>query len=168
MLFLGVILLKNKICCFAGHRDVYDTKTIISVLHNEVENLIINENIKEFWVGNYGSFDAIASKCVRTLKTKYKDVKLVLVIPYITKQLNEYKEQHYEKYDEILMEDIPPSTPRQLKIIKCNEYIVNEAEYLICYIRHTWGGAAKTFEYAQKRKIKIININDTLESRSMV
>ncbi len=83
------------------------------------------------------------------------------LFPNITKQLNEYKEQYYEKYDEILIADMPPFTPRQLKIIKCNEYMVKESYYLICYVKHSWGGAAKTLEYAQKRNIHIINMADS-------
>ncbi len=153
--------MKNKVCCFAGHRDVYDAENVLTALKNKIEELITKENVTEFWVGNYGRFDGLAATCVRSLKTKYKGIKLVLVIPYITKQLNEYKEQYYEKYDKILMADIPISTPQQLKIIKCNEYMVSESDYLTCYVKHSWGGAAKTLEYAQKRNIQIINMADS-------
>ena len=157
--------MKNKICCFAGHRDMYDTDKVFSALENKIEHLILNENVNEFWVGNYGSFDAIAAKCVRTLKNRYKDIRLTLVIPYLTKTINDYKKQYYEDYDDILIADIPMSTPAQYKILKCNEYMVKESDYIICYIKHSWGGAAKTLEYAQKHNIKIININDYLKKK---
>jgi hypothetical protein len=37
--------------------------------------------------------------------------------------------------------------------------MVKNSQVLVCYVKHSWGGAAKTLEFAQKRKnIKIINI----------
>lgn len=67
-------------------------------------------------------------------------------------------ESYYDKYDNILVADIPLTTPKRLKIIKANEYMVNNSDFLICYIDHTWGGAFKTFDYARKRKLKIFNV----------
>ncbi len=72
--------MKNKVCCFAGHRDVYNAENVLAELKNKIEELIIKENITEFWVGNYGWFYGLAAMCVRILKTKYKGIKLVLVI----------------------------------------------------------------------------------------
>ena len=155
----------GKICCFAGHSEVYDTKAVSAILKDKIEYLNLNENVKEFWAGNYGQFDMLAAKCVRELKNKYKDIELILVIPYITKEINEYKEQYYAEYDEIIMADIPLSTPNRLKILKCNEYMVRESEYMICYVKYSWGGAAKTLNYAKKMKLNIININDVIKSK---
>lgn len=155
----------GKICCFAGHSEIYDTDAVSAVLKDKIEYLILNENVKEFWAGNYGQFDMLAAKSVRELKNKYKDIKLVLVIPYLTKEINEYKEQYYAKYDEIVMADIPLSSPKNLKIIKCNEYMVRESEFMICYVKYSWGGASKTLNYAKKMKLKIININNVIENK---
>ena len=39
--------------------------------------------------------------------------------------------------------------------------MVNKSDYIICYVEHSWGGAAKTYEYARRQKhIQIINIAD--------
>ena len=82
-----------------------------------------------------------------------------LVIPYLTSEINEYKELYYKDYDNILVADIPEKTPKKLQIIKGNQYMVKNSQVLVCYVKHSWGGAAKTLEFAQKRKnIKIINI----------
>lgn len=114
----------NKICCFAGHRDIYDSDDIYSKLITEIEKLITQHNVTEFWVGNYGRFDSLAARAVMELKSKYPHIQLSLVIPYITEKINEYKEQYYKMYDNIIMANIPEGTPIRLRIIKCNEYII--------------------------------------------
>ena len=93
------------------------------------------------------------------IKEKYADIQLNLVIPYLTSDINEYKELYYEKYDHILMADLPERTPKKFQILKCNEYMVNNSDFIICYVQYSWGGASKTLEYAQKKKhIKIFNL----------
>ena len=149
----------RAICCFAGHSELYNTGEIYEHLLSVIENLITTENISEFWVGNYGSFDKLSAKAVRELKVKYPDIQLNLVIPYLTTEINEYKELYYKDYDNILVADIPEKTPKKAQIIKGNQYMVKNSQVLVCYVKHSWGGAAETHEFAQKRNdIKIINI----------
>ena len=69
--------------------------------------LIIEENVSEFWVGNYGNFDGLSAKAVRYLKEKHPDIQINLVSPYLTSDIYEYKELYYKKYDHILMADLP-------------------------------------------------------------
>lgn len=149
-----------NICCFAGHSEIYGERDIISEnLYKIAKNLIINKNVSEFWTGNYGAFDGISAHVVRELKKEFPDIQINLVIPYLTKDINEYKEQYYKNYDNIIMAEIPEKTPNSCQILKCNQYMVNCSKFLICYVKHSWGGAAKTLEFAQKQKhIKIYNL----------
>ena len=39
-----------------------------------------------------------------------------------------------------------------------NRYMVDNSSYAICFVTHSWGGAAKTYERAKKKKLKIINL----------
>ena len=44
-------------------------------------------------------------------------------------------------------------------IKKANQYMVDNSQCMICYVRHSWGGAAKTLEYAKRKKdIEIFNV----------
>lgn len=54
------------------------------------------------------------------------------------------------------MADMPPNTPPRLKILKTNHYMVDNSDYLICFVNTTWGGAAQTLEYAKTRTIEIM------------
>ncbi len=147
----------TKRCCFAGHREIDDYEKVYAKVKNALEKLIKEESVTEFWVGNYGSFDYLCHEAVNELKEKY-EISLCLVIPYLTEEIAENKEEYYKNYDCILMADMPLKTPRKLGILKCNEYMVKMSDFLIAYVMYDWGGAAKTLEYAKRKNIKIFNI----------
>lgn len=144
----------NKICCFAGHRDISDIEKVYIDLKDLIEKLIIEKKVLEFWVGNYGTFDLLSARAVSELKIKYPDIQLNLVIPYITNLVKSRKDE----FDSIIMADIKEKTPKNLKILKCNEYMVNKSDFLICYIQYTYGGSYKTLMYAEKKKLCIYNL----------
>ena len=149
----------KKICFFAGHSKLFDKEQIYQKLLSAIENLIVSESVAEFWVGNYGDFDRLCAGAVRKLKEKYPGICLNLIIPYLTKEINEYKEKYYSDFDCILMADIPLNTPKKFQISKCNEYAVNTADFLVCFVDRCFGGAAKTLEYAKnKHGITILNL----------
>ena len=149
----------KKICCFAGHSKLYDMEEVYNKCLPLLDELVVKENIEEFWVGNYGDFDKLASKMVGDLKEKHPTICLSLVLPYITTEVNEHKNVYYEKFDNIIIADIPRKTPRNIQIIKCNQYMIQNSVYFLCYISHSWGGAFKTLEYAKKQKnIQIVNL----------
>lgn len=142
----------HKRCCFAGHSKLYHMDGIYAHLLQLVEKLIVEEGVSEFWVGNYGNFDRLSAKAVRALKEKYPNIQLNLVIPYVTSGINEDKDFYRKNYDYILMADIPEKTPKRFQILKCNEYMVDSSDFLICYVEYSWGGAAKTVAYARRKK----------------
>ena len=144
-------------CCFCGHGDIHDIN-LNAKIKNIVEYLINNYNIKEFWVGNYGKFDIATSFAIKDLQKKYTDISLNLVVPYLKNDLNSNKSLYSEKYNEILVADIPQNIPKKFHIIKTNEYMINNSDILVCYIERNWGGAIRTYRYAKRKGIKIYNI----------
>lgn len=130
----GSVLMKN-ICCFAGHSKLSYGDDVKNQVFNKCYELIIDFCVNEFWVGNYGSFDRLAANVVRRLKR-----------------------QHYKYYDNIIMAQIPDGTPKRYQILKCNQYMVDKSKYLIAFVNSSFGGAAKTMEYAKrKRNIEVFN-----------
>lgn len=146
-----------KRCCFAGHSELYDS-TVSQRVYEIIRSLVVEQGVNDFLVGNYGAFDSCAASAVRSLKKEYPQITLSLVIPYLTKEINDYREDYYKNFDSIVVADIPEGTPRNLKIIKANEYMVNSSEFIVCYVNHGWGGAAKTMGYAKRKNLKIFNL----------
>lgn len=141
----------KKICCFAGHGNLNYKDELKNLIYNKCIELITVNYVREFWVGNYGNFDTMAANIVRELKHEYPEIELNLIIPYLTAEINNYKE-----YDNIIMVDIPLNTPKRYWILKSNQYMINQSNYLVAYVNYSFGGAVKTLEYAKRRKHIVI------------
>lgn len=143
-------------CCFSGHSKIYNNN-LIDTIKLQAELLIAN-GITEFWVSNYGDFDKLSAIAIKQLKNIYPYVKLLLVIPYVTKEIDLFKNEYYKTYDEILIAEIPYNTPYKCKIIKSNQFMVDNCDFMICYIKNHFGGAYQTYNYALKHHKIIKNL----------
>lgn len=76
----------SKICCAFGHRKLYCNYD--SELYAIIEKLITEYEVKIFYTGGMGETDEKFSSIVRSLKRKYTNIKLLLVIPYFSNALN--------------------------------------------------------------------------------
>ena len=56
--------------------------------------------------------------------------------------------------------------PRRLAIPRLNRLMVEDADYAIAYVLHSWGGAATTLRYAEVRQrkglMRIENLAETI------
>ena len=115
---------------------------------NNVCIQLIDDGASEFFLGGYGAFDRLCADVLRGLKGRFRHIRLVLVLPYLDSALSR------EGYDETVY---PPleSVPRRYAILRRNEWMVRRSDVIVAYVLHSWGGAAKTLDYARKKK-KII------------
>lgn len=60
-------------------------------------------------------------------------------------------------YD-LMYPDEVAKAPPQVAILRRNEYIAKNADYIVCYINRKSGGAYKAVEIARKHDKKIINL----------
>lgn len=152
--------MNNKICCFAGHSGIIETENLKLKVYEKCEELITDCGVTIFWVGHYGDFDRLAANCVRELKEKYPNIRLELILPYVTKSISRCKEIFYHNFDCMIMADMNEKIPKRYRIIKCNQYMVNNSSYLIAYVNYSFGGAAMTLEYARKKEITVFNFGN--------
>ncbi|MBE6762566.1 MAG: hypothetical protein E7551_09845 [Ruminococcaceae bacterium] len=149
----------DKKCCFAGHNEIFEID-LQDKLNNILIKLIKEENVKEFYVGNYGEFDKLVYRTLYKIKNnEFNDIIIHITVPYITNELKHKIDRFKIAYKDIIIPEFKESIPMKLKILKTNQYMVDHGDYLVCYVKHSWGGAATTLEYAQKRnKIRILKI----------
>lgn len=154
-----MIKISNKICCFAGHANIPDKEELKIKLKKEIINLIEKENVTTFYSGGKGAFDWLCAHTVDELRADYPFIKSYWILSYMPKEKDEYTERILKIFDDTVYPDIE-NTPQRFAIVKRNEWLVNNSDFLIAYVKHDLGsGAYKTLEYAQKKKhIKSINI----------
>ena len=140
------------IVAFCGHREVAQRDDVRAWLIDCVESLI-HEGATEFYLGGYGAFDNMAASVVSESKTKYPAIRSTLVLPYLD-QLADMRLYDTSMY--------PPleAVPRKYAIAHRNEWMIQSADVVVAYVRYGWGGAAKTLEYARKKKKRIIQYPD--------
>ena len=125
-----------------------------------LKQLLIKEIRKDptckFYLGGYGDFDSLCLWTLRELKAACPDIELLFITPYLD---NNYSKLQLAKYyyDDVIFPPIE-SVPRKFAISKRNEWMVDSANLVIAYVKYSWGGAAKTLEYAKRRKKEIINL----------
>ena len=146
------------IITFCGHSQVIFTSEEKSVLRNILVDEINKNPTCKFYLGGYGDFDSLCLRTLRELKKEFQDIELIFITPYIDKNYSKLEFAKYH-YDDVIF---PPleCVPRKFAILKRNKWMVEEADLVIAYVKYSWGGAAKTLEYAKRKNKTIINLAD--------
>ncbi len=144
------------IITFCGHAEIYEEKSLEDLIYNEIEK-VANGQTVTFYVGLYGDFDWLAKNAALRYKNKYKNSKIVFVTPYIDEKYLQTKSSFIYGYDEILYPDLE-KTPKRFAISKRNIFMADKADFVIAFVRKSWGGAAKMLEYVKNHKKPYVNL----------
>ncbi len=138
-------------CTFFGHRDC--PKEIEEKLYVILTDLIENKGVTEFYVGNQGMFDFFVRKTLFQL-TKLYPIKYYVVLAYIPKV--------GEKYDQFVVDTIYPNdienVPKKFALNFRNRWMIKRSDYVITFVRYSWGGASQFKELAEKKHKTVVNI----------
>lgn len=138
---------------FCGHSQVANATVVASALTKIIDDLIA-AGADEFLLGGYGEFDTMAAVAVHNAKKNYPGIRSTLVIPYIDRD-----------YDPAIYDGslYPPleTVPRRFAISKRNEWMAANSDVVVACIQHSWGGAATTLKYAERKKKRIIVLSCT-------
>ena len=110
----------------------------------------------KFYLGGYGDFDGLCLRTLKDLKADFPKIELIFITPYLDKSYSKLEFAKYH-YDDVIFPPIE-NFPRKFAILKRNEWMVDSADLVIAYVKYSWGVAAKTVEYAKRKKVPIINI----------
>ena len=141
-----------KACCGFGHRVVW--ADIRSSLDDEVGRAIA-EGCHVFYTGAQGDFDRLFTEAVQKVKNKHKDISLICVCPYYTKQIQKNREYYENHFDEVLIPMALDDVHYKVAIPKRNEWMVNHSDLVLGYTVRESSGAYVAIEYA-KRQGKLV------------
>lgn len=138
----------NNACCFFGHKDA--PEYIISEIKSNIETLITECGVTIFYIGNQGNFDSMVVSVLKKMKNKYPQISYYIVLAYLPKENENENDNDNEKHT--LYPYGIESVPKRFCISWRNNWMIENSQYVICYITHITGCAAKFVERARKKK----------------
>lgn len=135
---------------FIGHSECH--KITCQQIKEEIIKLI-NLGVTDFLSGGQGEFDRLCGHCVYELKKEYPYINNHIVIPYLS-----FKVYNTEIFDTIIFPENLEKCYFKAAIDKRNKFMIENSGYAICYVEHSWGGAAKTYQQAIRKGVKVINL----------
>ena len=141
---------------FCGHSNFSFDNTIKQKLKKLLLQEIRKNSACKFYLGGYGDFDSLCLNILKEIKADFPTIELLFITPYLN---DNYSKLETAKlyYDGIIY---PPleNVPRRFCILKRNEWMVDEADLVIAFVKYSWGGAAKTLEYAKRKNVEFFNL----------
>ena len=141
---------------FCGHSNFSFDNTVKEKLRELLLQEIRKNPACKFYLGGYGDFDSLCLNILKEIKADFPTIELLFITPYLN---DNYSKLETAKlyYDGIIY---PPleNVPRRFCILKRNEWMVDEADLVIAFVKYSWGGAAKTLEYVKRKKVKFFNL----------
>ena len=158
--------LKEKTCCFTGHREItLPVETIQYNLEKQLKELI-SSGVIYYGAGGALGFDTIAALTVIKLRQIYPHIKLIMVLP-CKEQTKGWNSNDIEIYNYILNQSDKVVYTSENYYPGCmhkrNRHLVNNSSHCICYLEKNTGGTAYTVNYAKEKGLTIYNVaNNTL------
>lgn len=140
-------------CTFFGHKDTPDA--IEPILKDTLIKLIEENSVNTFYVGNHGNFDSMVARILKELKTTY-DIDYSIVLAYLPSNSDN------NDYGNTLYPEGLENIPLRFSINYRNTWMVDSADYVICYVTTSFGGAYKYKTLAINRGKVVINLSEIL------
>ena len=146
------------VCTFFGHHDC--PSEIKPKLREVLIDLIVNQSVDMFYIGNNGAFDRLVRSALRELVLEYPQINYAVVLERMPGKQNEDYLEDFS--DTMLPEGIEKVLPR-FAIVWRNKWLLRQSDYVVTYITHSFGGAAQFAELAKQQKKTVINLTDSLK-----
>lgn len=158
----GVHEMRDKTCCFTGHRDIpADERTQLAAKLEQTLRELIYSGIRYFGAGGALGFDTLAAQTVLKLREEYPHIRLILVLPCRT-QTRGWPDEDVRIYEAIksAADKIRYTSEEYTRgcMHKRNRHLVDNSSVCVSYMTKNTGGTAYTVDYARKEHVRIINL----------
>lgn len=138
-------------CGFRGHADA--PKELYVPLRNSIEQLICQQDAREFYVGSQGAFDHMALRALREMKEKYPFIHYAVVLAYLPG-----KSVPQDPADPTIFPEGLEQVPPRFAISRRNRWMVDNCRWMVAYVTRGFGGAVKTLVLARKKGVTVIEL----------
>ena len=145
--------MNNRKVCFFGHSDA--PWSVQPKLREVILDLIDNEEADEFYVGTHGKFDRMVASVLSEL-SETRAFRFYVVLAYLPAEKEKTRTEHDILPDlSEKIENIPP----RFAINYRNKFMLEAADIVVTYVKHSWGGAAKFKRLAEKKSRRVIELS---------
>ena len=140
-------------CTFFGHRDC--PGTIKPKLRAVLVELITKHGVDMFYVGHQGQFDAYVHSELKKLKQEYPQINYAVVLAYMPG-----KKTEYDDYSDTMLPEGIESVHPHYAISWRNNWMLQQSNFVVTYITHSWGGAAQFADMAKGQGKRVIPLSE--------
>ena len=138
---------------FCGHSDYIqntnDGANILQILEVETGDVPC-----EIFLGGYGNFDNFALHCAKKFKEMHPNTKLICITPYLKNAKMDLEKATFDSIIYPNLEHVPP----RYAISHRNKWMIEQADIVICYVSHQYGGAYAMYTDAKRKGKRIYNL----------
>ncbi len=131
---------------FFGHWDT--PQEILPHLRAVIATLIV-QGADTFYVGNHGDFDRMVRAELTALKAQHPSIRCAVVLAYLPRAPLAYDTVYPEG-----VENVPP----RFAIDARNRWMLAQADIVVTYVCHSYGGAATYKRIAERQGRRVIEL----------
>ena len=139
-------------CTFFGRRDC--PEAVRPKLREVLVELIERHGVDRFYVGRQGAFDAMVRSVLRELTEFYPHISYAVVL----ERLPGPRDQAVWDFSDTIFPEGLELVPPRFAISRRNLWMLKQADLVVTYVTHGWGGAAQFGEKARRQKKTVINL----------
>ena len=153
--------MKEKTCCFFGHRTINETEELKSKLKEIIEKLIVDEKVDTFLFGSKSRFNSLCQETVTEIKEKYPHINRIFVRAEYPDISEHYKEYLLESYEDTYYPEKILNSGRSAYVER-NYEMINKSNFCIVYYDEQGApttrksGTKIALDYAIKHKKEVI------------
>ena len=141
------------VCTFFGHRNApLSAKPRVAV---KIIELITKHGVKSFYVGAQGNFDHYVINALTEIKLLNPEIEINIVLPGIPAELPPWIPPEYT-----LVPEEAEKAPPRFAVDRCNRWMLEKCDFVVGYVTHPGGGAAKFLKTAENAGKTVINLAD--------
>lgn len=151
-----IILFEAYRVTLFGHRYIDHFREVEENLERVLDELSLQHPYMDFYVGNDGDFDRIATSIIRRLidRRGRENFTINLVLPYPKANMDLLEKQ----FDSVMIPPTLHSVHPKAAITERNRWMVENCDLLIAHLVHERGGAWTAMRMAEKTKKTIVKI----------
>lgn len=151
-----IILFEAYRVTLFGHRYIDHFREVEENLERVLDELSLQHPYMDFYIGNDGDFDLIATSAIRRLieRRGKENITINLVLPYPKANMDLLEKQ----FDSVMIPPMLHNVHPKAAITERNRWMVENCDLLIAHVVHERGGAWTAMRMAEQLGMPVLRI----------